>query len=109
MKLEASDEFLKTRVKSLPEEKVAGTHHTEEGLNRRLPLYHKHNTMEGIALTTNFFEENGIEVFKLKTETITEDEVFEAIKAYIEKVNPIQIMKIKKAIERDIQEVLRSR
>ena len=31
MSLDASDEFLKTRVMNLPESVVAGTHNTEEG------------------------------------------------------------------------------
>lgn len=29
--LDASDDFLKTRIMNLPESKVAGTHNTEEG------------------------------------------------------------------------------
>ena len=86
IKLEASDEFLKVRVKGLPEEKIAGTHYTEEGMNRRLPIYHKYNTIEGAPFTTTFFEENNIEVFKQKCEGLSEEEILQAIKGYVEKV-----------------------
>ena len=37
--LEGSDEFLKLRVKDIPEDKVLNTHYNEEGMNRRLGYY----------------------------------------------------------------------
>ncbi|EDO36546.1 predicted protein [Nematostella vectensis] len=53
--LDASDDFLKTRVMNLPESVVAGTHNTEEGLMRRLSEYRAVNTEDETVL--NFFDE----------------------------------------------------
>ncbi|XP_031567964.1 adenylate kinase 7-like [Actinia tenebrosa] len=53
--LEASDDFLKTRVMNLPESVVAGTHNTEEGLMRRLNEYRAINTEDETVL--NYFDE----------------------------------------------------
>jgi len=86
VRLEGSDEFLKARTKGLPEENVVGTHFTEEGMNRRLPIYTKLNTSEGGApILWTFFENHDIEVLKLKVENVPEEELFETIKAHIEK------------------------
>jgi len=86
VKLEATDEALKARVKGLPEADVVGTHFTEEGMNRRLPIYNKLNTSEnGAPIVWTFFENNNIEILRLKVEGVTEEELFETIKAYIEK------------------------
>jgi len=86
VRLEGSDEFLKARTKGLPEESIAGTHFTEEGMNRRLPIYNKINTSEnGAPILWTFFENFDIEVLKLKVENVSEEELFETIKAYIEK------------------------
>ena len=40
---------------NLPENVVAGTHNTEEGLNRRLTLYREQNNEEDTIL--NYFDE----------------------------------------------------
>ncbi|CAH1792741.1 unnamed protein product [Owenia fusiformis] len=53
--LEAQDDFLKLRVMNLPENVVAGTHNTEEGLSRRLALYREVNTEDETVL--NYFDE----------------------------------------------------
>ena len=41
--LDETDEFLKQRVKELPEVKIANTHYNEEGMIRRLAEYRKNN------------------------------------------------------------------
>ena len=53
--LEATDEFLKMRIMNLPENVVAGTHNTEEGLIRRLTEYRALNTEDDTVL--NYFDE----------------------------------------------------
>ena len=53
--LEAPDDFLKIRVMNLPENVVAGTHMTEEGLARRLMEYRAINTEDDTVL--NYFDE----------------------------------------------------
>eukprot|EP00731_Ephydatia_muelleri_P027932 Em0019g805a len=53
--LDASDDFLKTRIMNLPESKVAGTHNTEEGLLRRLALFREQN--EDDVTVLNYFDE----------------------------------------------------
>ena len=53
--LEAGDEFLRNRIMNLPENVVADTHNTEEGLKRRLEEYKAANTEDETVL--NFFDE----------------------------------------------------
>ena len=53
--LEADDDFLRIRIMNLPENVVAGTHNTEEGLKRRLEEYKIVNTEDETVL--NFFDE----------------------------------------------------
>ena len=53
--LDATDEFLKMRIMNLPENVVAGTHNTEEGLVRRLADYRALNTEDETVL--NYFDE----------------------------------------------------
>lgn len=52
--VEATDEFIKERIMSLPEAEVAGTHNTEEGLARRLAKYRMENTED--ATVVNYFD-----------------------------------------------------
>ena len=60
--LNANDEFLKDRVKHLPEESLLDTHWNEEGMNRRLPLYRKLNEEgTGNPIVIDFFKENSIQ------------------------------------------------
>lgn len=55
--LEGQNDFLKTRVKELPEETTAGTHWNEEGMNRRLKAYRDANeNEEGNPSVKDFFE-----------------------------------------------------
>ena len=44
--LEANDEFIRERMRSLPESQVAGTHWDEAGVTRRLAWFREHNTLE---------------------------------------------------------------
>lgn len=53
--LNASDELLRKRVMNLPENEVAGTHNTEEGLHRRLAEYRSVNSDDETIL--NYFDE----------------------------------------------------
>ena len=53
--LEAPDDFLKLRIMNLPENVVAGTHNTEEGLVRRLAEFRAVNTEDETVL--NYFDE----------------------------------------------------
>ncbi|NXX86178.1 KAD7 kinase, partial [Urocolius indicus] len=53
--LTASDEFLKNRIRSLPERAVAGTHYTEEQFLQSLTLFRELNTDDKTVL--NYFDE----------------------------------------------------
>ena len=87
VKFESTDEALKARIKGLPEEQVAGTHYNEEGMTRRLLAYNKNNFSEsGSPVLATFFNENNIEILNLKLENMTDEEVFKAMKIFIERV-----------------------
>ena len=51
------------RVMNLPENVVAGTHNTEEGLSRRLALYREQNSEEDSII--NYFDELEIHPHKI--------------------------------------------
>ena len=53
---------------NLPENVVAGTHNTEEGLNRRLTLYREQNNEEDTIL--NYFDELEIHPHKYGMKSI---------------------------------------
>ena len=53
------------RVMNLPENVVAGTHNTEEGLSRRLALYREQNSEEDSII--NYFDELEIHPHKIGT------------------------------------------
>ena len=85
--LNAKEEFLKSRTKELPEEKVVGTHYTEEGMNRRLAIHKKNCFSEnGTPVLETFFKEQGVQILKLDIETLTSEDTFKTIKTFIEKV-----------------------
>lgn len=85
--LEATNEFLQNRVRDLPEEVVEGTHYTEEGMRRRLEEYFKNNVSEGgVSVLSTFFDENHIEILRLKYGNITNEEIFKAMRIFIERV-----------------------
>jgi len=84
--LQAKDDSLKTRVKELPEEKILGTHYNEEGMGRRILSYKKNNFSDnGAPVLETFFKENGVNVLKLEIDTIPAENVFKALKIFVEK------------------------
>lgn len=86
--LEATNEFLENRVRNLPEEEVEGTHYNEEGMRRRLEEYRKNNVSEGgVSVLSTFFDENNIEILRLKYGNITNEEIFKAMKIFVERVS----------------------
>ncbi|TPX33306.1 adenylate kinase [Synchytrium microbalum] len=75
--LEASDEFIKTRVMNLPESATAGTKNSEEALTRRLAEYRALNTEETTVL--NFFDEHEVHPLVVNAETDSVDAVMTPI------------------------------
>lgn len=54
---QGNDDFLKHRVRNLPETQVAGTHYTEEGMARRLGEFRKANEAgTGESTIVDFFK-----------------------------------------------------
>jgi len=87
IQFQASDEFLNTRVKNLTEEDILETHYTEEGMKRRLAVYKKDNVSEGgNSVLSTFFDENKIEILKVQCETMSNENIFDAIKIFVERV-----------------------
>ncbi len=88
VQLEAEDEFLNNRIKSLSEEAIVETHYTEEGMKRRLTVYKKDNFSEsGNSVLKTFFNENKIKVLNVPCEGNSNDNIFNAIKILVERVN----------------------
>jgi len=88
IQLLADDEFLKERVRELPEEIVAGTHYTDEGMERRLKIYHDNNYSEaGNPVLLDFFKEHKIEIIKVNVQTSSTEDAFRAMRAFVEKVS----------------------
>jgi len=87
IKLEASEQFLKNRIKKLPEEDVENTHYTEEGMQRRLNIYNKNNISEGgSSVLSTFFKENNIDILNVNVESLPNEEIFDTIKIFVERV-----------------------
>ena len=85
IQLECEGEFLKQRVRELPEEKTAGTHWNDEGITRRLKAYKDANGQEGgDPAVHDFFRNHGIEVQTESAEG-TEATNLEAFRAFIER------------------------
>lgn len=91
IQLEASDDYLKTKVKTyIPETEIHQTHYTEEGMNRRLHNYKKANIPEaGNPVLETFFNENHIPVERLNIEGQSEEQILETIQEYILAVHPL--------------------
>jgi len=86
VKLEASEQFLKDRVKKLPEESLENTHYTEEGMHRRLAVYNKSNISEGgSSVLSTFFKENNIDILNVNVEILPNEEIFNTIKIFVER------------------------
>lgn len=78
-------DFLLQRVKNLPEEQIAGSHYTEQGMNRRLARYREANASDkGDPAVQDFFARNGVEVFSVDCSK-EEIEAFESVRIYIER------------------------
>lgn len=71
--LEASDEFLYKRVMSMPENKIQGTHYTEEQMVRRVNEFRANNTEENTLL--NIFDEIDIHPIVVNAETDDQDAI----------------------------------
>lgn len=85
--LESQHEFLENRIRELPEEQVEGTHYNEEGMSRRLKIYQKNNvSVGGSSVLAHFFEENGIEILTLKADQLNNNDLFNAMRIFIERV-----------------------
>jgi len=67
--LQATDDFLRVRVMNLPENVVANTHNTEDGLLKRLTEYSKINTED--ETVTNYFDQYEIDIVKMNVEEDT--------------------------------------
>jgi adenylate kinase len=86
LRMDAEDDFLKQRVKDLPEEKVQGTHWTDADLDRRLKAYREaNNSSVDDPSLTSFFEKHGIEVHA-SSAADEEEKVFEGQKIFIERI-----------------------
>ena len=83
--LEGNNDFLKQRVKELPEETVSGTHWNDEGMTRRLKGYRESNeNEEGAPSVKEFFESQQLNVLVEDAEN-EEEKNLEAYKVFVEK------------------------
>ncbi len=86
VRLDGEDEFLKTRVKDLPEETVTDTHWNDADMDRRLKAYREANNSEvDDPNLTTFFEKYDIQNFSSNCEE-EQEKLFEAFKIFIEKL-----------------------
>ncbi|KNC46437.1 Ak7-A-prov protein [Thecamonas trahens ATCC 50062] len=77
--LEADDEFIKARMRALPEAQVTGTHWTEDGVARRLAWFREANTDEENAW--DFFDSREIlPLYITINETTEPSDVLAAVK-----------------------------
>lgn len=85
--IESPEEIIRNKAAQMPEEEKIGTHYDEEGINRRISEYNQRNDgSQGYPSLAEFFRQNGIEVLKISTEGL-EEENTKAIIDYIEKVS----------------------
>ncbi len=81
-----SDEFLKNRVKNMPETQTFNSHYNEEGMNRRLTLYRNLNeSAKGDPSVCEFFTNNNVEMIEIDSKN-HEPEFLEKIKIFLERV-----------------------
>jgi adenylate kinase len=81
--LKATNEFLLSRAKLMPEQLVLGTHYNDEGMKRRLQVYRESNAPDKQTLY-DFFISHKSEVFEMDA-TIDETAGLENIIKYIER------------------------
>ncbi|EGR29938.1 hypothetical protein IMG5_145930 [Ichthyophthirius multifiliis] len=81
--LEGNEEFIRQRIKEIPEDKLTNIHYNEEGMNRRFTLYKQYNNAtQGNQVLSDFFQQNNIETFKVD---IQDENLFEQIQNFIER------------------------
>ena len=84
-----SDDFLKNRVKNMPESSMSNSHNNEEGLTRRLLAYRNSNeSQKGDPSVTEFFTEKKIDFLDIDGK-LNEDEILDRIKVFLERNGPI--------------------
>ncbi|EGR29401.1 hypothetical protein IMG5_156430, partial [Ichthyophthirius multifiliis] len=80
--LEANDEFLKEKAKSLSQEVIKNTHWNDEGMNRRLRVYKQIIDNENLSIVS-FFQENQVDVLKINIQN--NENIFQNIQQFIER------------------------
>ena len=85
MLVDGENDFLKQRVKELPQEVVEGTHWNDADMDRRLKEYRELNSSEvGDPALIDFFKKYEIGTFEKKADE-EEEQVMEAFKIFIER------------------------
>jgi adenylate kinase len=85
----ASDDFLKNRVKMMPEHLLLNTHYNEEGMIRRLLSYRTLNeSTKGDLSLSDFFLKNKSEILPLDCKS-NEEEMVNRAKIFFERYGPI--------------------
>lgn len=81
-----TDEFLKNRVKSMPEATHINSHYNEDGMNRRILAYKNNNeSIKGDASVSDFFTSKNIDLLRIDAK-LGENELNERIKIFLERV-----------------------
>lgn len=80
------DDYLKNRVKNMPDINVVNSHYNEEGMNRRLALYKSLNeSQKGDPSVSEFFSQKNVELLNIDGKlNITES--LERIKIFLDRV-----------------------
>jgi len=82
--LQGENDYLKNRVKELPEDKISGTHWNDADMERRIKAYRDANNSElGDPSLLSFFKKYEVSNFAQEV-TEEEDKAFEAFKIFIE-------------------------
>jgi adenylate kinase len=84
---ELSDEFLKNRIKNMPDSNIGNSysHNNEEGLSRRLLAYKNNNeSVKGDPSVTEFFIEKKIDLLSIDGK-LNENNILEKIKIFLER------------------------
>jgi adenylate kinase len=85
----ATDEFLKNRIKLMPDYNLVGSHYTEEGMTRRINLYKTLNeSIKGDLSLSDFFLKRKVDILALDCK-FTEQELMNKSKIFLERNGPI--------------------
>lgn len=83
------DQFLKERMKLMPEEKLRGTHYNEAALKKRLNTYHsKNESLKGDLSLRDFFESVNVANLTLDCRN-SEEELINKMKIFFERKGKI--------------------